>query len=416
LKRLLLIAAGLAAGLLLAEFLLQLYALLAPRRADVLRRAKARISISDPRLGHRPNPDFPDHDERGYRNSAVPKEAFVVALGDSHTYGTGVRREENWPHRLEEKIGRTVYGISCGGWGPTQSLILFDEALALKPRLIVEAFYSGNDLWDSFDSVYGDRQLPELATKDPAAAEAIAAAEHREPLKQRYDRLYTLLFEDGAAGEDRPPEGARRRTVRDLLRKHCKLYQLASIVRQRLSRATRPTGWEVEKKEAGTGAGREYLRVFEHGPFRTIFTPAFRTAAMDLEDPRLAEGLRISLEALALMDERSRAAGTPFLVLLLSTKELAFRQEAAKAPPPPDYWWVIEKEEIIRVKTIDFLKSRGIPFLDALPALQVSIARGVQPYQESLDGHPNPAGHRVIAGVVAAEMERRGLASAPRAP
>ena len=67
--------------------------------------------------------------------ASVPEVAFVVALGDSQTYGTGVRREENWPHRLQETIGRPVYGISCGGWGPVQGFLLMDQALALRGGL-----------------------------------------------------------------------------------------------------------------------------------------------------------------------------------------------------------------------------------------------------------------------------------------
>ncbi len=97
----------------------------------------------------------------------------MVAMGDSQTYGTGVWRAQNWPHQLQELVGHRVYGISCGGWGPTQSLLELDRALALKPRLIVEAFYTGNDLFDCFETVYYDHQLPELATTDPKSTQAI---------------------------------------------------------------------------------------------------------------------------------------------------------------------------------------------------------------------------------------------------
>src|SRR6185295_16150694 len=186
--KLLLLLAGLIFGLLLAEAGLRLYTLLAPRRSNILSRAWTPITVEDPRLGIRPNPKYPEHDEKGFRNASVPKEAFVVAMGDSHTYGTGVRRNQNWPSQLAAATGRTVYSIASGGWGPTQSLLLFDEALAFHPKLIVEATYDGNDLYDSFANVYYDHQLPDLKTADPAAAAAIREAEAKEALNVRFSR------------------------------------------------------------------------------------------------------------------------------------------------------------------------------------------------------------------------------------
>ncbi len=163
-RKLLLVAGGLCAGLLLAELGLQLASRFLPPKMDLLRRPPP-VTLSDPRLGTRPNPEFRDRDAAGFRNTAVPSEAFVVAMGDSQTYGTGVDRAENWPHQLQSLTGRSVYGISCGGWGPTQSLLLVDRALALRPRLVVEAFYAGNDLFDSFEKALNVRRK---RRKDPA--------------------------------------------------------------------------------------------------------------------------------------------------------------------------------------------------------------------------------------------------------
>jgi lysophospholipase L1-like esterase len=412
-KRLILLAGGLAVGLLLAELILQSYSLLVPARMDLLTRARTPSILRDARLGVRPNPDFWDHDAEGYRNASVPREAFVVAMGDSQTYGTGVTRSENWPHRLQEQTGATVYSISFGGWGPTQSLLLLDRALAFKPRLVVEAFYAGNDLFDCFETVYYDRLLSNLATADPVAAEAIRAAERTEPLRKSYGRLYELVLgplpRPPAAPAAAPP-AARSRGLRSLLREHSKLYQLASLVRQLVSRRVLAGGWDEEKREAQMEPARQYLQVFESGGVRTIFTPVFRSSALDLEDPRLAEGYRIALEALLQMDSRVREARTQFLVLLIPTKELTFRDAAARTlPASPNYWRLIEMEDAVRARTMEFLGRRQIPFVDALPALREAVAAGVQPYQESVDGHPSPEGHRIIARVVAAEMERRGL-------
>ena len=44
--------------------------------------------------------------------------------------------------------------MAWGGWGPVHSLILLDEAISLHPKIIIEAFYAGNDLFDAFNIVY----------------------------------------------------------------------------------------------------------------------------------------------------------------------------------------------------------------------------------------------------------------------
>jgi lysophospholipase L1-like esterase len=406
-KKLLLLLAGLIFGLLLAEAGLRLYSFLAPRRSNILSRAWTPITIEDSRLGIRPNPKYPEHDEKGFRNGSVPKEAFVVAMGDSHTYGTGVRRNQNWPSQLSESTGRTVYSIASGGWGPTQSLLLFDEALALHPKLIVEAMYDGNDLYDSFANVYYDHQLADTKTADTAAAAAIREAEAKEALNVRFSKIFRGQqgLEEGPSPNETPSAGAR---AKEFLREHSRVYRLTAVLFRSATRRMRQSKWESAAAHAKSGP--TYEQPFQAGAVRTVFTPAYRLFAMDLDDPRIAEGLRISLESIRRMKERADRAGVPFLVLLLPTKELAFQSAAAgTAADAGDYRKCIEKEMRARERTVEFLKAAGIAFIDPVPALQASLARGVPPYPTSSDGHPNPDGYRVIAGLVGDEMAKRGL-------
>src|SRR5262245_47441025 len=97
-----------------------------------------------------PSPNNPEHDAKGFRNPRVPARVPIVALGDSNTYGWGVKPDEAWPRRLQRLASQDVYSMAYGGFGPVHLLSLFDEALALKPRLIIVSFYSGNDLYDSY--------------------------------------------------------------------------------------------------------------------------------------------------------------------------------------------------------------------------------------------------------------------------
>jgi len=126
------------------------------RRAQVLVSPWVTVppTIPDPSLVYRPNPEYPEHDGRGFRNPAVPDRAELVALGDSMTYGVGVAPEESWPRQLATLAGRTMYNISYGGYGPVHSLLLWDEALSFQPHVVIEAVYVGNDLFDASTSLW----------------------------------------------------------------------------------------------------------------------------------------------------------------------------------------------------------------------------------------------------------------------
>jgi hypothetical protein len=93
-------------------------------------------TVPDARLGHRPNPVYPGHDRKGFRNPEIPAKAHIIALGDSQTYGTNVEPEDAWPRQLESMTRKTVYSIAYGGYGPTHSLVLWDEAVALSPKIV----------------------------------------------------------------------------------------------------------------------------------------------------------------------------------------------------------------------------------------------------------------------------------------
>src|SRR5262245_21640969 len=110
------------------EMTLRLLAFVSPRVNWLLTAPLESRSMPDGRLGHRPNPVHPGHDHKGFRNLEVPAKADIVALGDSQTYGTGVVPENAWPRQLESMIESTVYSMAYGGYGPTHSLILWEEA------------------------------------------------------------------------------------------------------------------------------------------------------------------------------------------------------------------------------------------------------------------------------------------------
>ncbi len=364
-------------------------------------------NVPDARLGRRPNPAYPGHDRKGFRNPEVPAKAHIVALGDSQTYGTGVEPEDAWPRQLESMTGKTMYSMAYGGYGPIHSLVLLDDAVALSPKIVIEAFYAGNDLFDSFDHVYNKGQLPELKSSDPQLQASVREAEQSEPIAKRVLRMFRMgtipvAVDDEATAVTRDGFSPQR-----LLSKHSKIYGVLRRARYESTRSvnkpnnTPQEKWEMAKAFAEVHPA--YCQVFSDKQFKTVFTSEYRLSALDLGDPRIAEGLQISLRAIQRMHELAASRNIRFLVVLIPTKEAVFRQLWQN--PSMSYRSLTENEERVWRITKDFLEHNGIEYLDSLPVLQEQLATGIQPYQVSHDGHPNEHGHKAITTLVAAHLE-----------
>lgn len=395
----------------LLEMTLGLLAFVSPRVDRLLTSPRTLNAIPsgvpDARLGLRPNPAYPGHDRKGFRNLEVPAKAHIVALGDSQTYGTWVEPEDAWPRQLESMTGKTVYNMAYGGYGPTHSLTMWDEAIALSPKIVIEAFYAGNDLFDSFNHVYNQGQLPGLKSSDPQLQASVREAEQSEPIAKRVSRMFQMGTTPVAVDEEATSVTRDGFSPRRLLSQHSKIYGLLRRARYESTRLVNKSNnitqekWEMEKAHAE--AHPAYCQVFSDGQFKTVFTSEYRLSALDLGDPRIAEGLQISLRAIQRMHGFAAARNIRFLVVLIPTKEAVFRQLWQN--PSISYRSLIENEERVWRITRDFLEHNGIEYLDSLPVLREQLATGIQPYQISHDGHPNKHGHKAIAKLVAAHLE-----------
>jgi hypothetical protein len=290
--------------------------------------------------------------------------------------------------------------MAYGGYGPTHSLVLWDEAVAFSPQIVIEAFYAGNDLFDSFYHVYNQGQLPELKSSDLKVQARVREAEQSEPIANRVERMFHMVDEESTAVTR---DGF---SLRRVLAQHSKLYGLvrrARYERTRLSKTPTnppPDAWETAK--AFAAAHPAYCQVFSDGQFKTVFTSEYRLAALDLSDARIVEGLQLSLRALQRTQELAAAKNIRFLVVLIPTKEAVFHP--LWQHPLMSYRRLTENEERVWRITRDFLEHNHIEYLDALPVLRAQLARGIQPYQVSSDGHPNAQGHNTIAKLVAAYL------------
>ncbi|MBN2207857.1 MAG: hypothetical protein JW759_00955 [Candidatus Coatesbacteria bacterium] len=409
-----------AIAILGAEAILQAVCLVFPRVDFVLSQAAGNQVpnvVEDAKIGFRPSAAHPDHDRNGFRNASVPDKADVVALGDSQTYGTGIPRKHAWPQQLARLSGLSLYNMSFGGFGPPHSLGLMDEALALKPSVILEALYSGNDLYDAYSLVHYRGKLDHLGSTDDARLQAIAAAEKREPLQKRIKRVYSMPDTTKA---NNPPRKHSR--LVKALKKYSKLnglfcaaYLMATrpskppVSAERVGRTFSLAEWEHQLAHARRNSSR--CLVYDGPKFKTLLTPLHRLAALDLADPRIAEGMSICARAIAEMNDKTKSAGIGFAVLLIPTKEFVFRYlvYANSKSIPRVYSELIRNEAAFWRMTKEFLDSQSIPYIDVEPILRGCLDRDIQPYDITTDGHPNASGHLAIAEHLAEIVQNSGL-------
>ncbi|UCG16051.1 MAG: SGNH/GDSL hydrolase family protein [Phycisphaerales bacterium] len=343
----------------------------------------------------------------------MPDRADVVVFGDSQTYGMGIDLELLWPQQFARASGRDVYAMSFPGWGPVHYLILWDRAARLRPRVIVEAFYSGNDLYDAFHSVYDIGQFPDLKTRDHEQARMLAEAEQIEPYSHVVGRHFRLaLGPREPKSETRGPLGELARTCASHIRLFGAVYKACAIVPSMLQPREKPDWGTICADAQARG---DDLWPFEHDGTRTVLTPAYRMAALNLSDPRIREGHQVSLRTFSRKQDRASRAGAEFVVLLIPTKELAFKDavERGLSGIPSTYVELIRFEERMWEDTKGYLDQQGIVYVDALPALRACVSGDSPAYPMSTDGHPTAAGHRAIAESLSRELSRLGLLPAP---
>jgi len=402
------------------EILLQLLCFFSPPVARILTpsRQVAAVqdespTVSDEILGHRPRPNYADHDSRGFRNPYPIDQADIVCLGDSQTYGQGVSRSEAWPFRLEGPSDAKVYSMAYGGWGPTHSEALLAEVKSLRPKMVIEGFYAGNDLYDAYEMVYSRSQSDNHRSSDAAVSEAIIKANERELLSEKIGILFRNYIGDFEnKNEHKSTESTKEAmpqpsALRSLLSDHSRVYGLVRAVRNWKRTKDDPSSlnqesWKKLRDKATFSQGK--WEIFDSQSVRTILTPEYRLAGLQMDDPRIKEGHRICMSALSNMSRDLSEHQIEFTIVLIPTKELVFAAQAKH--PSPKYAQLLSNETQMWEATKEFLDMQNISFIDTLPALRSATENGVQTYPMSTDGHPNAAGHQVIARAVSDWLTR----------
>lgn len=355
-------------------------------------------AIPDPQLGFRPNPDYPDHDENGFRNENVPERIDLVALGDSQTYGAGVSRSEAWPQQLQELAQMNVYNMAFGSYSPAHGLVLLADALEHKPTHVVQAFYSGNDLYDSSHLAYQLDDLAFLRSADTLVAGRIQRSNEQQSLEEKIEEAFNY--------KDKNRWVKPLRKIKWFLFNNLRIYRLVAAALAALLRENKGAHHEIGAFDRRLAqAYPQDCLILQNAQASTIFRPKYRGIALDLDDPRIAEGLQFTLRAIAEISNRVQKAGLQFLVVGIPTKELVFeleveRANSSNAPAAPFYDSLIRNEKRVWEQSRKFFVAQQIDFVDSLPYLRKQLDVGKQPFPASIDEHLNKWGHFAVAQCV----------------
>ena len=297
-------------------------------------------------LGHVVKAGTAGHDEWGFRNSLVPQQADIVAIGDSQTYGVSATAENSWPASLEKLLDRSVYNLSLGGYGPTQYLhLLKEKSLHLSPRVVIIGFYFGNDLADSYRDA-AEKPLNIVNTVN------LNAVSNRKFLGR----------------------------IRNWLSHNSVLYPASKY-------AFEKTINRVRFAESSSLSG---VYNFKSPIVSSAFEPRMRFEVLDQSRDRNRIGLRRTLEFFSEATSVCRTVGIDCWTVLIPTKESVYwpiakihlspegRQEVSN---------VVEAETVVRELIIHHLENNNIPYINPLNAMLRSAKRE-SIYPDNHDGHP----------------------------
>lgn len=378
---------GLFVGLVLAEVSLRIVEKIQVKARDTP------AVVLDPVLGQRMVPNSVGHDANGYRNSTVRPQVDIVAMGDSQTWGVNALGSEAWPLQLEKLSGRTVYNMGVGGYGPVQYWMQADQALTFSPKTIVVGIYFGNDLYDAYTFTYGNERYADLRSKeiadrikqDTVVADVKRFWEEEKNFHNTYGRS-TLVGWDV------------------WLRVHTAVGRLLN--RTGAWPGATDVDFKIDKAWANTYP--EHGAVCDEPEVRTVLTTAYRLTALNLDEPRIVEGLTITKESLARLQQKVNGRSR-LVVLLIPTKESVYGDVMRSAGRTNGtYERLLEMESRARNELQKWCTEKQVQCIDALPALQSALQRHEHIYLTSTESHPSPAGYAVIGAAVQEALKNSG--------
>lgn len=382
--------------LLASELSLHLLAAMFPKIDYLLSEPWTRVTRADPKLGFRPSPYYPGHDAWGFRNAQVPQTCDVLTIGDSMTYGYSAQSGESWPERIEKRLDVSLYNMSFGGYGPYEYLQLLREGLALHPRVVIVGLFLGNDISDSYSTVYLKDRGARFLTLSTQVQYQIMEADLAGMLPDLADRyLYPEL------NFPLPPEEfSMRAWVSENLATWGLIRQLRFTWDSSGYKSPfREDSPERDRFEIASKRPERYAYDGDRGGMTTFLPPRALALRIDIQDPRIVEGYRILKATFSEMHKHIEAAGAKLVVLLIPTKQMVYRELIAeqRGPGSEILLQAIADEAQWTRQLEEFFAGLEVPTVNSTELISRALMDKRKPYPVSEDGHPNGIGYAQMA-------------------
>ena len=371
------------------------------RYGDIVRMGYVPETVSDGLL-HR----FPfQTDDEGFRNARVRERIDVAALGDSFTDAMTLPVEDAWPTRLERQTALAVQNYGTAGFGPQQELLtLKTYAARHHPRVVVLAYFAGNDLFDA-------EAFDEFSRSGGAVRRAVQGWQIKDVVS-RADTWF-LVSAIRATGtwlskleraEARADAGTPARAGGDI------------------GTLTRPIEERVDAPAPGVAFDRGMFTAAVSGrPVRWAFMPPYlNTLTFSERDLAARRGWALTRQAIDEMHDVSRGIGATLVVVFLPFKSQVYLPWLAQAeasielsrdlqfylpdnPGTPDVAQMLRNRLAQNRLMQRFCEERGIPLIDTTDALTQQFNSGENVYFPD-ESHLNERGQAVVADALAAYL------------
>ncbi len=309
-------------------------------------------------------------DENGLYTGEAEKKGPIVTVGDSFTFGFGVRKEDAWPNILEKQLGVEVTNFGVYGYNLPQYNKLMEMFNQFSGRIILYGIYT-NDMFvdekdDDLENYYENNGWVLYQSPNPTLLQLTNAKTSRKSSLINGTFTYKILEEICNGTE-----------VNSTLNDICAIFITPPYIIQKKS------GMELSYR----------------GPEEKVPSEEELEGSISRLHREYDKAIKIAKDI-----------SSHLVVVLFSSKNLAYRKLYTDAFGTDKS---LKMEVLMRKNTKDYFKKRDILLIDVRTPLERKQREGSEVFLKR-DRHLNEYGNEIVAQEIACKLTKGGYVQPTR--